>query len=72
MAISLNSCNYHYFNIIIAVPEAEAIDVLLVEKGFYADYLMQTFVRVKELVDGTVSQNPNEQAFYQVKILNHL
>jgi hypothetical protein len=54
------------------VPEEEAIDVLLVEKGFYADYLMQTFVRVKELVDGTVSQNPNEQAFYQVKILNQL
>jgi hypothetical protein len=44
----------------------------LVEKGFYADYLMQIFVRVKELVDGTVSQNPNEQAFYQVKILNQL
>lgn len=28
-----------YFNIIVAEPEEVAIDVLLVEKGFYADYV---------------------------------
>jgi hypothetical protein len=57
LAISVNSYNYRYFNIIIGEPEEEAIDVLLVEKGFYADYVSR-----QSSIGGTDWWKPCQQA----------